>query len=244
MNPLNEPLWRHPEFRQGVRDMAPIAAGTAAWGLMTGVAMAKSGLSVFECVLMTLVVFAGSSQLAAVPLIVAGAPMWVILATAACVNLRFVVFSAHLRPYMMHQPLWRRMAGGYFTTDLSYVMFTARHPKPVPPGDLQALRAQEASLAGNCAVTWVAWIAPSLIGIAMANAVPLHWGLGFAGILALLGITLSLASSRLRLVSAGVAGAAAVASFALPLKLNILVGIAAAVAVCLMLEKPISGETT
>ncbi|MES2385950.1 MAG: AzlC family ABC transporter permease [Pseudomonadota bacterium] len=238
MNDLKQPLWRHPEFRQGVRDMAPIAAGTAAWGLMTGVAMVKSGLSVFECVLMTVVVFAGSSQLAAVPLIVAGAPMWVILATAACVNLRFVVFSAHLRPYMMHQPLWRRMAGGYFTTDLSYVMFTARHPKPVPPDELLTLRAQEASLAGNCAVTWVAWVLPSLIGIAMANAVPLHWGLGFAGILALLGITLSLASSRLRFISAGVAGAAAVAAYALPLKLNILVGIAAAVAVCLMLEKP------
>lgn len=238
MNDLKQPLWRHPEFRQGVRDMAPIAAGTAAWGLMTGVAMVKSGLSVFECVLMTVVVFAGSSQLAAVPLIVAGAPMWVVLATAACVNLRFVVFSAHLRPYMMHQPLWRRMAGGYFTTDLSYVMFTARHPKPVPPDELPTLRAQEASLAGNCAVTWVAWVVPSLIGIAMANAVPLHWGLGFAGILALLGITLSLASSRLRFISAGVAGAAAVAAYALPLKLNILVGIAAAVAVCLMLEKP------
>lgn len=238
MNSPQEPLWRHPEFRQGVRDMAPIAAGTAAWGLMTGVAMVKSGLSVFECVLMTLVVFAGSSQLAAVPLMVAGAPMWVILATAACVNLRFVVFSAHLRPYMMHQPLWRRMAGGYFTTDLSYVMFTARHPKPVLPDDLLTLRAQEASLAGNCAVTWVAWVVPSLLGIAMANAVPLHWGLGFAGILALLGITLSLGSSRLRLISAGAAGAAAVAAFALPLKLNILVAIAAAVAVCLMLEKP------
>ncbi len=250
MSALKESLWRHPEFRLGVRDMAPIAAGTAAWGLMTGVAMVKSGLSVFECVLMTVVVFAGSSQLAAVPLIVAGAPMWVILATAACVNLRFVVFSAHLRPYMMHQGLWRRMWRGYLTTDLSYVMFTARHPHPVPPDDLLTLRAQEASLAGNCAVTWIAWVVPSLLGIAMANAVPIHWGLGFAGILALLGITLSLASNRLRLVSAGVAGVAAVAAFALPLKLNILVGIAAAVAVCLLLEKPAqpgagptSGET-
>ena len=47
----------------------------------------------------------------------------------------------------------------------------------------------------------------------------------------------SLASSRLRWVSAGVAGAAAVAAFALPLKLNILVAIAVAVAVCLLLEQ-------
>lgn len=231
-------LLRHPEFHRGARDMAPVAAGTAAWGLMTGVAMVKSGMSLFEAMLMGVVVFAGSSQLAAVPLILAGAPMWVILATAVCVNLRFVVFSAHLRPYLMHQPLWRRLASGYFTADLSYVMFTNRHPHPVPPEGVTALRAQEAYLAGNCAVTWVSWVAPSLLGIALANAIPLHWGLGFAGILALLGILCSLASSRLRVVSAGVAGAAAVAAFALPLKLNILVAIAAAVAVCLVLEKP------
>ena len=62
------------------------------------------------------------------------------------------------------------------------------------------------------------------------------WGLGFAGILALLGIGFSLASSPLRWVSAGVAGAAAVAAFALPFKLNILLAIAAAVAMCLMIE--------
>ncbi|MDP3372603.1 MAG: branched-chain amino acid ABC transporter permease, partial [Hydrogenophaga sp.] len=46
--------------------------------------------------------------------------------------------------------------------------------------------------------------------------------------LALLGVLSSLASSQLRMVSAGVAGAAAVAAFALPLKLNILVAIASA----------------
>ena len=235
---MTDPLFRHPEFRQGMRDMAPVAAGTAAWGLMTGVAMVKSGMSVYEAVLMGLIVFAGSSQLAAVPLILAGAPMWVILATAACVNLRFVVFSAHLRPYLMHQSLGRRLVSGYFTADLSYVMFTNRHPNPVARHEVAALRAQEAYLAGTCAVTWVSWVLPSLLGIALANAIPLRWGLGFAGILALLGILCSLASSRLRLVSAGVAGAAAVAAFALPLKLNILVAIAAAVAVCLMLEKP------
>lgn len=231
-------LLLHPEFRQGVRDMAPVAAGTAAWGLMTGVAMVKSGMSLFEAVLMGVIVFAGSSQLAATPLILASAPMWVILATAFCVNLRFAVFSAHLRPYFMHQPLWRRLVSGYFTADLTYVMFTHRHPLPVSPDDIASLRAQEAYLAGNCVMGWFSWVGASLLGIALANAIPMHWGLGFAGILALLGILCSLASSRLRVVSAGVAGAAAVAAFALPLKLNILVAIAAAVAVCLVLEKP------
>ena len=77
----------------------------------------------------------------------------------------------------------------------------------------------------------------SLLGVVMANFIPTTWGLGFAGILALLGILCSLASSRLRVMSAGVAGAAAVAAFALPLKLNILVAIAAAVAMCLVIEE-------
>ncbi len=230
-------LFRHPEFRVGARDMVPVAPGIAAWGLMTGVAMVKSGMSLFEAVLMATLVFAGSSQLAAVPLMLAGAPMWVILATAFCVNLRFVVFSAHLRPYFMHQRLWRRLSSGYFTADLSYVLFTQRYPNPAAHDDAPALLAQEAYLAGNCAVNWGSWVGASLLGIALANSIPPAWGLGFAGILALVGILCALATSRLRVVSAGVAGAAAVAAYALPLKLNILVAIAAAVAVCLILEK-------
>jgi predicted branched-subunit amino acid permease len=228
-------LYKHPEFRLGLRDMASVAPGLAAWGLMTGVAMVKSGMSGLEAVLMTLLVFAGSSQLAAVPLLAASAPMWVILATSFCVNLRFIVFSAHLRAYLMHQPLWRRLVSGFFTADLSYVLFTKRYPHP--SSEPATRRAQEAYLAGNATMSWLSWVCPSLLGIALGHSVPLSWGLGFAAILALLGILCSLATTRLRAVSAGVAGAAAVAAFALPLKLNILVAIAAAVAVCLMLEK-------
>ena len=119
-------LFRHAEFKIGLFELAPQAPGVAAWGLMTGVAMVKSGMSVFESVVMTLLVFAGSSQLAAIPLIVAGAPAWVILATGFCVNLRFVVFSLHLRPYLIHLPRWERMTHAYVTADISYVLFTRR----------------------------------------------------------------------------------------------------------------------
>ena len=75
---------QHPEFRRGVRDLAEAAVGVGAWGLMMGVAMVKYGLSIPEALFMSIVVFAGSSQMAATPLIVAGAPLWVIWATACC----------------------------------------------------------------------------------------------------------------------------------------------------------------
>jgi len=214
--------------------MFGVAPGFAAWGLMTGVAMVKSGMSVIEAMLMTVLVYAGSAQLAAIPLLVAGAPAWVILATAFCVNLRFVVFSAHLRDYLMHLPRWQRLLTGFLTTDLSYMLFVQRFPAPSNAPDQQL--AQQAYLAGNCGLCWGNWVGSSLVGIALANFIPTAWGLGFAGTLALLGISFSLVTTRLRIIAAAVAGTAAVAAFALPLKLNILVAIAAAVVVCLMLE--------
>lgn len=227
--------YSHPAFRRGALDIMSVAPGVAAWGLMTGVAMVKSGLSVFESLLMSIVVFAGSSQLAAMPLIMAGAPMWVILATGFCVNLRFVVFSAHLRPYMMHLPLWKRLVAGYLTADLSYVLFVKTFPRV---GETDAERAeQQAYLSGNTFINWASWVGASIIGVGLSNFIPTEWGLGFAGILALVGILCSLATSQLRVVSCVMGGAAAVAAYALPLKLNILVAIAAAVTMCLILEQ-------
>ena len=128
-----------------------------------------------------------------------------------------------------------RLLRGYLTADLSYVLFTKRHPHPA--SDKAGRHAQLDYLAGSCAVAWTSWMVPSLLGIAFAKVIPTSWGLGFAGMLALLGILCSLATSRLRAVSAVVAGTAAVAAYALPLKLNILVGIAAAVCMCMVMEK-------
>ena len=234
--------FRHPDYWAGVRDLASVATGIGAWGLMTGVAMVKSGMSVVEAVAMTLFVFAGSAQLAAMPLIAAGAPLWVILATAFCVNLRFVVFSAHLRPYVMHLPLRERLVVGYLTADLSYVFFAKRYPHApqthTPPADLLA---QQAYLAGSTGINWLSWMSASMVGIALANAIPAEWGLSFAGILALLGVMLSLASSPLRIVAMAVSGAAAVMAWSLPLKLNIVVAIAVAVGLSLLIDRQREG---
>ena len=56
--------------------MAGTSLGIGAWGLVTGMVMTKSGLSLGLALAMTLLVFAGSAQLASLPLIMAGAPIW------------------------------------------------------------------------------------------------------------------------------------------------------------------------
>ncbi|KQV86177.1 AzlC family ABC transporter permease [Pelomonas sp. Root1237] len=214
-----------PDFRHGARDMASPSLGLAAWGLVTGVTMVKSGLSIPLAMGMSLLVFAGSAQLTALPLIASGAPLWVLLATAFCVNLRFVIFSAQWRNYWGHLPRARRLLSGYVAADLNFVYFVKRYPDPVPvPG-------QQRYFWGGVAVNWPTWQACSFAGILLADRIPPHWGIGFAGVLALLGLSYSLLTEKVLWWVAVTAGAVSIATYALPLKLNILCAIFAAGAV-------------
>ncbi|WP_325342888.1 AzlC family ABC transporter permease [Xylophilus sp.] len=217
-------------FREALREMIPLSVGTAAWGLVAGVAMVKSGMSAWVAILMSFVVYAGSAQLLAIPLIAAGSPPWVVWLTACCVNLRFVIFSTMWRKYFGHLPRQRRMVMGFLTGDTSFVVFMRRYP------EMERGPGQEPFFWGAAVASWLAWQISSLLGVLLANVIPVHWGLGFAGTLALLGVLCSMLGGRIAWIAAGVAGMAAVAAFALPLKLNILAGIAAAVATGLLLE--------
>ncbi|MDP1902541.1 MAG: AzlC family ABC transporter permease [Rubrivivax sp.] len=210
--------------------MLGTAIGIAAWGLITGVAMGKSGLPLPLMAFMSLVVFAGSAQLAVLPLLSSGAPVWVVWATALCVNLRFVIFSAQWRPYFIGYPRGLRLRLAYFTADLNYVMFMRRFPEPRPSPE------QLPYFWGGVATNWTAWQLPSMLGIFLADVVPVHWGFGFAGTLALLGLAASLLTDRATGVAGAVAACAAVAAYALPFKLNIVVAIAAAVAMGLLID--------
>lgn len=220
----------HPAYRLGVRDMASAGVGMAAWGLVTGVAMVKGGLSVPLALAVSFLVYAGSAQLAVLPLLAVGAPLWVVWLTAICVNLRFVIFSNLWRSYFAHLPLRQRLTIGYFSGDVIFVAFMKRYPEQQP------LPEQLPYFWGAACTNWVAWQVPSVVGILLANEVPLSWGLGFAGVLALLGVLFSMLHDRATWLATGVAATAAVAAFALPLKLNILVAIAAAVAAGLTAE--------
>ena len=230
MPPLRD-LIDDPQFRRGGRDMLEFAPGIAAWGLVTGVAMAKSGLGVPLAILMSLTVYAGSAQLASLPLLAAGAPMWVVWGAAFCVNLRFVIFSAQWRVHIGHLSRPQRLLLAYPLADLNLIAFQRAWPGGTrAPGQVRYI-------VGGAVTIWLVWQLPSLLGIVLSEAIPTAWGLGFAGTLAMLGLTYGLLKDRSTWPAALVAAAAAVAAFALPLKLNIVVAIAAAVAAGLLIEQ-------
>lgn len=239
MTLLSPVLWTHEECRRGMRDMLAVTPGVVAWGLVTGVAMVKAGLPMPIAAMMSLLVFAASAQLAAMPLILLGAPLWVVWLTACCVNLRFVIFSVQMRRHMMVLPLRWRLLAGYLTADISYVLATQRHGAS-PPASAEHPQAL-AYFVGLCTVNWWSWNLASLCGVLFADTIPTHWGLGFAGTLALAGLLMSLARESRTLWSAALAGTAAIAAYGLPYRLNMVVAVASGVAAGLLMDAWLGG---
>ncbi len=208
-------------WREGLRTGLPTLFGIAAWGMVVGVAMVKSGLTVLQATGMTLLVYAGSAQLASLPLIVAHAPIWVVFATGLVVNLRFVIFSALLGPHFAHLPWKQRLVYGYISGDLTVALFLQRFPSTAAlPGKLSYLQ-------GLTFPNWLSWQTGSLIGIFLGSTIPTAWGLGFAGTLAILCITVPLVINSAVLCGVVVAGAVSVAAVGLPYKLGLLAAVVA-----------------
>jgi predicted branched-subunit amino acid permease len=218
-------------WRAGLKTGMPSLFGIGAWGLVVGIAMVKSGLSIPQALGMTLVVFAGSAQLAALPLIASAAPIWVIFLTAFVVNLRFVIFSALLAPHFAHLPWRQRFLLGYVAGDMTVALFLQKYPSAAPQvGKLSYLK-------GLLYPNWASWQIGSIVGIFLGSTVPPEWGLGFAGTLAIICVMIPLMVGRPALCGVLVAGAVSVLAAALPYKLGLLAAVLAGMLTSMLIEE-------
>ena len=229
---------RREAFRAGRRAILHSLPGAAAWGLISGVAMVKGGLPVPWAIMMSLSVYAGSAQLAALPLIAAGAPLWVIVATGLITNLRFVIYSAALRPYFANEPTGRRAALGFFMTDFTFALFM-RHAQH---GTLPE-RHRDAWFAGVCSNNWITWQVCAITGIVAASRVPTDWGLEFTGTLALLALVVPALNARPAVVGAAVAGVVALLAHDMPFRLGLFVAAIAGIAAATFTDSRLARES-
>jgi predicted branched-subunit amino acid permease len=225
---------RRAAFAEGLQAFGPALIATSAWALVTGVATVRSGLDPLHAMAMSALVYAGSAQLAALPLIAAGAPIWLILLTALIVNLRFIIYSAGLYPYFKHMALSRRLALGYLTTDLSYLLAIRRWTGD--PEQAQDPVTRPWYFLGMACGFWLVWQSLSLAGILLGDRVPAGWGLDFVGVLALVAMLVPSIADAPSVVGAVVAAAVAVVAHPLPLKLAVLVAVLAGVTAAILTE--------
>lgn len=125
--PLSEKF--EPQSRpwlQGMTQALPIVLGYIPVGFAYGVLAQKAGLSAFNTLLMSVIVYAGSAQLISVGLIASGLAPLSIIITTFIVNLRHMLMSAALSPHLQN---WRKRelsAFAYEITDESFALHATR----------------------------------------------------------------------------------------------------------------------
>jgi predicted branched-subunit amino acid permease len=197
----------------------------APFGVVAGVAMVAGGIPPEAAMAMSLAVYAGASMLAATQLLAGGTPLAVILLTVLFINLRFMMYSASLRPHLAALPPRWKLAAGYLLADNAYALSIARFTEhPQMAGKL-------GYFLGAALPVWITWQVTVALGILVGAGLPAQWRLEFAAPLAFIALTVPLLRSRAMVAAALAAAVTVVALWPLPMRLSLaaaaLVGIAA-----------------
>lgn len=190
------------EFFSGVREAAPIVLGYLPIGFAYGIIAVKTGLSTLETVLMSVLVYAGASQFIAVGLIGAGAEWGTIVITTFLVNLRHLLMSAALFPWLrrLRPPVLAGLA--FELTDETFALATTifqKRPATAP------------FLAGLQLTAQFTWVLSSLAG-ALSGSLFTNvneFGLDFALPAMFIALLVLQLRSRVHLAAAGIAGVCA-----------------------------------
>ena len=103
------------------------------FGLAYGILSIQAGLTVAETMLMSLVVFAGASQLMAVVMLQAGAGMPLVVASTLLVNLRHLMMGLSISPYLSETTPWWRRILAFAMTDESYLTSVTHYRQQEEP---------------------------------------------------------------------------------------------------------------
>lgn len=210
---------RRRAFRAGMADAAPMLIGIVPFGLVAGAAPIEEGLSVAQATGMSMLIFAGASQIAMVDVLGSGGGAAVAVATVLTINLRMVLYSASLAPLLAGQTLRSRLAGGYLLVDQVYALGVVRFDGRDDP------RLRMPYYFGVVGLLWTSWQVTTVLGALGGSQVPDDVPLDFAAPLVFLVLLVPVLTARHAQVAAAVGGVAAVAVAEWgPARLSILLG--------------------
>jgi 4-azaleucine resistance transporter AzlC len=220
---------RRGAFAEGVRDQLPILLGVIPFGLIFGALAVAQGIPGWAAQGLSLFVFAGSSQFVAAELVGAGAPSLVIVFTILVVNLRHLLYSASLAPYLRHLPARWRVPLAWLLTDEAFATTSSRLSRGVN-------RNAEWYMLGTGLTLWGSWQISTAFGILLGAQVPASWALDFALPLTFMALIAPSLMDRPAQGAALVAGVASVALSWLPFRLGLVLASLMGISVGVILE--------
>lgn len=196
--------------------MAPLLVGIAPFAIVVGVAMVSSGLTVVQALSMSVFVYGGASQLAAVDLLTRDAPFVIVAVTALAVNLRFAMLSASIASYFRRLPTAWRWLVGALLVDVLYALSVTRFERE---SDID----RRWYYLGAGVVLWLGWQGGTVLGIALGTGIPENVPFEFVVPLIFIGLLVPALEDASTLLAAAVGGTVAVAGANLPLNAGLLV---------------------
>lgn len=217
-------------FIEGVRAEVPLLIGVFPFGMIYGALALNAGLSNAAAQMMSSIVFAGSAQFITAQLVSESAPAFVIVVTIAVVNLRHMLYSASLAPYLKDLSLKWKVMLSYFLTDEAYAPSILNYEK-------EGLQTHKHwFLLGAGFSLWFIWQVSTAIGIFLGAAIPENWSLDFALPLTFIAMVVPVLKKQPMIAAALSAGITALLAYSLPFKLGLILAALVGIAVGTILE--------
>ncbi len=206
---------RRSEFFTGIKEELPILPGVMPFGMIYGVSALSAHIPPILAQAMSVIVFAGSAQFIIAQLVAVGTPPLVIIFTAFLVNIRHMLYSASLAPFVKRLSAHWKWLLAYLLTDEAYVVTISHYRQ-----DSEQTHKHWYYFGAGLAL-WVTWQTSTAIGIFLGTQVPASWSLDFTSTLTFVGLAVPALKDRASIVSALTAGIIAILVYALPFKLGL-----------------------
>ena len=164
---------------------------------------------------MSSIVFAGSAQFITAQLFRDAVPGVVIILTIAVVNLRHMLYSASVAPYVRALPMRWKALLSYLLTDEAYAVTILNYEKEgvTPHGHWFFL--------GAGLALWTSWQLSTAAGILLGTTLPESWPLDFALPITFIALIMPALKDRPAVAASLTAGAVALLAYGLPYKLGL-----------------------
>ena len=220
------------EFYLGIRAVAPTLIGVIPFGLTFGVLGPEYGFTPIQTFLMSVIIFAGASQIAFVQLTSTGTAPLVTILSVGVINLRHVLYSAAISKYLAKLPVKWKIPLAFLLVDQAFAM-TIKYMEKEEESEFAHYH-----LLGGEITLWLLWQASTLMGILLGKTIPEELNLGFAIPLVFLSlIAPEIVKHKSHALSALSAGAAAVIFYGLPSNLWVIFSSCIGLAVGMMVNR-------